>query len=146
MSRFDSLVDVGFKALNRFHRSVDHVTHGRLGRRAFAMTVIDLYTVGRRTGTTHRTILTVPVIDDGRLVVVASKGGDDRDPDWLRNLLAHPDVEVMIDGERRPFHAHVATPEETISLWPRVTAAYPGYARYQRRSQRDIPLVICDPR
>lgn len=146
MGRLDSLVDVGFKALNRFHRTVDHVSHGRLGRRAFGMTVIDLYTVGRRTGTTHRTILTVPVIDNGRLVVVASKGGDHRDPDWLRNLLVHPDVEVMIDGERRLLHARVADPEEKISLWPRVTAAYRGYARYQRRSPRDIPLIICEPR
>jgi len=139
------MVDVGFKALNVFHRFVARATGGRVGRRAFGMPVIDLYSVGRRTGVTHVTMLTVPVVDDGCLVVVASKGGDDRDPDWFRNLLVHPDIEVAIDGERRRYRARVATSEEKVVLWPRVTAAYRPYASYQRRSRRDIPLVICEP-
>jgi deazaflavin-dependent oxidoreductase (nitroreductase family) len=146
MRRNNSLVDVGFRALNLFHHSVDRATGGRLGRRAFGMPVIDLFTTGRRSGATRVTMLTVPVIEDGRLVLVASKGGDDRDPDWYRNLLAHPEVEVTLEGERRAFHARPASAQEKTALWPRVTAAYRPYARYQRRSRRDIPLVICEPR
>jgi deazaflavin-dependent oxidoreductase (nitroreductase family) len=110
------------------------------------MPVIDLYTIGRRSGVKRATMLTVPVVDDGRLVLVASKGGDDRDPDWYRNVLANPDVEVTMNGERRRVHARAATAEEKVALWPRVTAAYRPYAGYQRRSRRDIPLVICEPR
>ena len=146
MRRNDALVDVGFRALNGFHGFVARVTHGHLGRHAFGMPVIDLYTTGRRSGATRVTMLTVPVIDQGRLVLVASKGGDVRNPDWYQNIVAHPHVDVVIDGERRSYHARTASSEEKTALWPRVTAAYRPYATYQRRSNRDIPLVICEPR
>jgi deazaflavin-dependent oxidoreductase (nitroreductase family) len=146
MRRHDSFVDLGFKALNLVHRGVARASAGHLGRRAFGMPVIDLYTTGRRSGTTHATMLTVPVTEGENLVLVASKGGDDRDPDWYRNVVAHPEVEVDLGGERRRFLARTATPEEKATLWPRVTAAYRPYAGYQRRSRRDIPLVICEPR
>ncbi|MGH9114287.1 MAG: nitroreductase/quinone reductase family protein, partial [Acidimicrobiales bacterium] len=94
------------------------------------------------------TMLTAPVVDGTRVVLVASKGGDDRDPDWFRNAVAHPDVEltVVATGETRKVRARVATPEERAELWPRVVASYSGYAGYQRRTQRAIPLVICEPR
>jgi deazaflavin-dependent oxidoreductase (nitroreductase family) len=110
------------------------------------MPVVDLHTIGRRSGAERVTMLTVPIVDDGRLVLVASKGGDDRDPEWYRNALAHPDVEIVVDGVRRAFHARTASAEEKALLWPRVTAVYRPYASYQRRSRRDIPLVICEPR
>jgi deazaflavin-dependent oxidoreductase (nitroreductase family) len=60
--------------------------------------------------------------------------------------MAHPDAELTVDGQRRPVRARQATDEEKADLWPRVVAAYRGYAGYQRRTQRDIPLVLCDPR
>jgi deazaflavin-dependent oxidoreductase (nitroreductase family) len=144
--RIDSLADVGFRALNAFHRAVTTLTGGRVGRRAFGMPVVDLYTVGRRSGLTRATMLTVPVNDNGSLVLVASKGGDDRAPEWYLNLVANPDVEITLDGARRPFRAHTASTEQKAALWPRVTARYRGYATYQARSRRDIPLVICEPR
>jgi deazaflavin-dependent oxidoreductase (nitroreductase family) len=146
MRRKDSLADFGFKALNVFHRTVTTLSGGRLGRQAFGMAVVDLHAVGRRSGLTHATLLTAPLVENGSLVLVASKGGDDRAPDWYLNVVAHPDVEITVDGERRPFRARTATPEEKAELWPRVTARYRGYARYQTRSRREIPLVICDPR
>jgi len=146
MRRNDTLVDSGFKALNYFHRTVATLSGGRWGRRAFGMPVVDLYTVGRRSGRARSVILTVPVVDDGRLVLVASKGGDDRAPDWYRNIVANPEVEITMDGERRKFDAHTATAEERAALWPRVTAKYRGYAKYQTRSSREIQLVICEPR
>jgi deazaflavin-dependent oxidoreductase (nitroreductase family) len=146
MRRKDSLADLGFKALNLFHRTVTTLTGGRLGRRAFGMPVVDLYTVGRRSGLPRATLLTAPLVENGSLVLVASKGGDDRAPDWYLNVVAHPDVEITLNGERRPYRAHTAAPEEKAELWPRVVARYRGYASYQARSRRDIPLVICDPR
>ena len=60
--------------------------------------------------------------------------------------MAHPDVVIELVDERRAVRARTATPGEKAELWPRVTAAYPGYARYQARTRRDIPLVICEPR
>lgn len=146
MRRNESFADLGFKALNLFHRSVTTLTRGRVGRRAFGMPVVDLYAVGRRSGLTRTTLLTAPVIDNGSPVLVASKGGDDRAPEWYLNVVANPNIEIAIGGERRAYLARTATPEEKAALWPRVTAQYRGYAKYQSRSRRDIPLVICDPR
>jgi deazaflavin-dependent oxidoreductase (nitroreductase family) len=146
MSAREVMTDVGFKVLNRVHRTIVHRSRGRIGSRAFGMPIVELLTIGRRSGLVRSTMLTVPVVDGERYVLVASKGGDDRDPDWYRNLVATPDIEMVIRGERRAMRARNATAEEAAQLWPRVVASYGSYAGYRRRAQRDIPLVICDPR
>jgi deazaflavin-dependent oxidoreductase (nitroreductase family) len=128
------------------HRGVLRASGGHIGGSAFGMTVIDLHTIGRRSGHEHSAMLTSPVFDSGRLVLVASKGGSARDPDWYRNLLAHPDVEFTVAGERKAAVARVASAEEANELWPLVLNAYRPYGSYQRRSSRDIPLIICEPR
>jgi deazaflavin-dependent oxidoreductase (nitroreductase family) len=89
--------------------------------------------------------LTSPVQDGDRLVVVASNGGDDRQPKWLLNLRDDPNVAVTMDGKTKPMRARVASPEEKADLWPRVVAAHKGYAQYQERTDREIPLVILEP-
>jgi deazaflavin-dependent oxidoreductase (nitroreductase family) len=109
------------------------------------MPAVELHTTGRRSGRRRTVILTAPVHDATRVVLVASKGGDDRHPDWYLNLRDDPHVELTMDGTTRPYLARTATAEEKAELWPRVVAAYKGYAGYQRRSSRDIPLVICTP-
>jgi deazaflavin-dependent oxidoreductase (nitroreductase family) len=62
-------------------------------------------------------MLTAPVIDGDRVVLVASKGGDDRNPDWYRNLVAHPEIELTIAGRRRPMRARQASAKEKAELW-----------------------------
>lgn len=141
-----ALVDRAFRTLNRAHRAVLRASGGRLGARAFGMPAVQLVTVGRVSGRARSTMLTVPVVQGDRLVLVASKGGDDRDPDWYRNAVANPDVEVVRAGVRSPMRARVATADESDELWPRVVAAYGPYAGYRRRARREIPLVICEPR
>ncbi|MFI5034779.1 MAG: nitroreductase/quinone reductase family protein [Acidimicrobiales bacterium] len=140
------VVDLGFRSLNVLHRAIVWVSAGRLGRRAFGMDVVELATVGRRTGRPHVTLLTVPVVEGDALVLVASKGGDDRDPDWLKNLIEHPTVEVTRGGVRRAMYARLASSAEYASLWPQVVASYRHYDSYRRRAARPIPLVICTPR
>jgi deazaflavin-dependent oxidoreductase (nitroreductase family) len=137
--------------MSRVHRTIVHLTGGQVLGSAFGMPVVELHTVGRKSGRPRSTMLTAPVIDGDRVVgdrvvLVASKGGDDRDPDWYRNLLADPDIELTLAGRRRPMRARRASPEEKAELWPRVVAAYQGYGSYQGRTERDIPLVICEPR
>ena len=146
MSLQQQLADIGLKAMSGVHRVILRSTGGRVLNSAFGMQVVELHTVGRKSGLPRSTMLTAPVIDGQRIVLVASKGGDDRDPDWYRNLMAHPDAELTVDGQRRPVRARQASAGEKAELWPRVVAAYGGYAGYQRRTQRDIPLVLCDPR
>jgi deazaflavin-dependent oxidoreductase (nitroreductase family) len=140
------LTDLGFKAMNHGHRTIVELSGGRVLGSAFGMPVVELHTVGRVSGKSRSTMLTAPVIDDDRLVLVASKGGNDRDPDWYRNLVAQPEIELTMGGRRRAMRARPASAQEKAELWPRVVAAYRGYGGYQHRTQRDIPLVICEPR
>ncbi|MBV8431745.1 MAG: nitroreductase family deazaflavin-dependent oxidoreductase, partial [Solirubrobacterales bacterium] len=65
---------------------------------------------------------------------------------WYHNLRAHPETTVQIGSERRPVRARVATPAERERLWPKAVATYAGYAGYQKRTDRRIPLVILEPR
>ena len=140
------MVDSGFRALNLVHHSVLRATRSRVGASAFGMSIVQLHTIGRKSGRERTVLLAAPVVDADRIVLVASKGGDERNPDWFMNLLAHPDVELTIGRQRRTVRARVADRAEEDELWPRVVAAYRPYASYRRRAQRDIPLVICEPR
>ncbi len=146
MSSNGSRADLGFKLMNRAHRTVLALSGKRVLSSAFGMPVVELHTVGRKSGRPRLTMLTSPLIDGDRVVLVASKGGDDRHPDWYQNLVAHPDIELTIAGARRAMSARPASAQERADLWPRVVAAYKGYGSYQRRTTREIPLVICEPR
>ena len=119
---------------------------GRVLNSAFGMPAVELRSVGRKSGRIRTTMLTAPVVDGDRVVLVASKGGDDRNPDWYQNIMANPEVELAMAGESRQMRARTATSDEKADLWPRIVSAYKGYGGYQRRTERDIPVVICDPR
>lgn len=138
--------DLVARALTSFHEMVFRASNGRIAGRFSGMPVVRLTTTGRKSGKARTTMLTAPVQDGERIVLVASYGGDDRHPAWFLNLRDHPDVEVMTQGRTLPMRARVATPEEKTELWPRVVAAYRGYGQYQERTTRDIPLVILEPR
>ncbi len=146
MTLKQSVADLGLKTMSRVHRTIVHASGGRVGQSAFGMPTVELLTVGRKSGHARSTMLTVPVVNGERIVLVASKGGDDRHPDWYQNLVAQPDVEITMAGQRRLMRARPATPEEKVELWPQVEKSYKGYAHYRRRTERDIPLVICEPR
>jgi deazaflavin-dependent oxidoreductase (nitroreductase family) len=140
------LADISLKTMSQVHRVIVHLSGGQVLGSAFGMPVVELHTVGRKSGLPRSTMLTAPVIDGDRVVLVASKGGDDRDPDWYANLVAHPEVELTIGGRRRPMLARRASAAEKAELWPRVVAAYRGYGSYQNRTDRDIPVVLLEPR
>ncbi len=91
-------------------------------------------------------MLSSPMQPGGSYVVVASRGGDDRHPAWYLNLVANPEVEVDYrGGGKQKRIARVATAAERAELWPKVTADYGFYAAYQKRTDREIPLVFLDP-
>lgn len=146
MNCSDVVTDAFMKLMNAVHRTALTVSGGQLGRRVGGMTAVELRVPGRSSGKLRTTLLTAPVYDEDRIVLVASKGGDDRDPEWYRNLVAHPEVELTINGRSVPVTARTATPDEKDELWPQVVSAYRGYGSYQDRTSRDIPLVICEPR
>jgi deazaflavin-dependent oxidoreductase (nitroreductase family) len=142
----DLAVDLGMKAMSSAHRAVLSLSGGRLLGRVVGMQTVELHTVGRRSGRRRSTMLTAPLVSERRVVLVASKGGDDRDPDWYRNLVAEPDVDVTMGARTRAMRARTASPQEKADLWPAIVEAYRGYDGYQRRTRRDIPVVICEPR
>src|SRR6478752_4113040 len=124
--------DLRFKALNAFHRTVLRVSGGRVGWRAARMQVLELTTTGRKTGRPRTVILTTPIRVGDALVVVASRGGDDRNPDWLLNLQHDPSVRVGMEGRpAEPMRARVATRQERDDLWPLIIASHHNYATYQ---------------
>lgn len=125
------------------HRALYRLSGGRVGGRLAGMPVLLLTTRGRTTGR-PRTVPLTWFADGDAIVLVASYGGDDRHPGWYRNLCADPRVEVVQGRSRRTLTARTATPEERDRLWPRIVATYPGYARYQSRTTRPIPLVILE--
>jgi deazaflavin-dependent oxidoreductase (nitroreductase family) len=142
----ESLTDVQMRTVTALHRSVLRLSGGRILASFGSMPVVQLHTTGRKSGQRRTTMLTAPVIDGDRYVLVASKGGDDRNPVWYLNLVANPDVELTVGGRSIPMRARTATAEEKTELWPRIVSAYRGYAGYQRKTERDIPVVICEPR
>ena len=102
-----------------------------------------LTTIGKKTGQPYLT----PLIygrDGDRYLIVASIGGAPKNPQWYRNLVANPEVEVQVEADRFKARARTATPEEKPALWDAMTAIFPSYIEYQGRTARDIPVIILE--
>ena len=119
-------------------------TGGRVGGTMKGAPVLLLTTKGRKSGK-PRTMPLLYLRDDGRLVVVASSGGSPGHPAWFLNLRDDPSVEVELGRNRERRRARVATAEERARLWPRAVELYQGYDSYQRKTTREIPLVVLEP-
>ena len=134
------------KAMNRVHRGLLRLSGGRLGWTAADMPVLELTTTGRRSGRPRSVMLTSPYRDGDRIVIVASKGGEDTHPAWFLNLRENPQVVVTSrDTHERQMVAQVASPEDRDRLWPIVTGKHTNYAGYQEKTDREIPLVLLQP-
>ncbi len=132
--------------MNGLHRAVLKVSGGRIGWSALNMRVLELTTIGRKSGRPHTVLLTSPLQEGQVLVVVASRGGDHHHPAWFLNLRDAPEVDVSVQGGSvRRMRARVATSDERRVLWPRVTANHKNYAEYQTKTTREIPLVLLEP-
>lgn len=140
------------KYMSRAQTWVYKRTNGRIGAthrvgaafRKPAPTLL-LDHVGRTSGTAYTTPL-LYLVDGADLVVVASSGGMANDPQWYRNLMAHPDTSVQVRAEVRPVRARTASTEERAALWPRLLDLYADYASYQSWTDREIPVVVLEPR
>lgn len=143
------IIKYGAKANVRVFR----LTNGRIGAKwrigagwRKPVPVLLLDHVGRKSGTRFTTPL-LYLLDGTELVVVASQGGLPKNPQWFHNLLAHPDATVDLPGERhRPVRARVAGPEERALLWPRLVELYADFDNYQSWTDREIPVVVLEPR
>ena len=127
------------------HTSLFRRTGGRVGGRLGHLEQVLLTTTGRVSGEPRTTPLAVTVVGD-RLVLIASDGGAARDPGWYRNLVAQPDVVVQRGADARPMRARTAAGGERTELWRAAVATTRGYAGYQAKTAREIPVVVVEPR
>lgn len=117
---------------------------GTDGTVLMGMPVILMFTIGARTGKLRKVPL-MRVEHDGVYAVVASMGGAPKNPVWYHNLVANPDVELQDATVRRPYRAREISGDERAIWWERAVAAYPPYAEYQEKTDRQIPLFVLEP-
>lgn len=117
------------------------LTNGLVGGNILGSPILLLTTTGRKSGKRYTTPL-LYLRDGEDLVIVASNNGSDRDPDWWRNLVASPRANAQIMGKHEDVIAHEATGEERSRLWAEITRRFPIYRVYERRTRREIPVVV----
>jgi deazaflavin-dependent oxidoreductase (nitroreductase family) len=105
--------------------------------------VVVLTTVGARTGKLRKTPL-MRVEHDGTYAVVASRGGAPKHPVWYHNLKAHPEVELQDGPVKQDLRAREVTGEERAIWWARAVEAFPDYADYQTKTDRQIPVFVLE--
>jgi deazaflavin-dependent oxidoreductase (nitroreductase family) len=128
------------------HQWLYETTDGRIGASLAGRPMLLLRTVGRRSGAS-RTSALLYVRDGDGYVVIGSKGGDPRHPGWFHNLMANPDVEIQVGRQRLPVHARLAEGAERAKLWAQADQVNKGqYGAYQARTDREIPVVVLEPR
>ena len=132
------------RAASDINRCLYRATGGVIGGRFGKIDILLLTTIGRKTGR-KRTAPLLYIKDSEDFVVIASNGGDHRNPGWWVNLRTDPRGRVQVGWAKTNVTARKATPEEKSRLWPRITAVYPGYDEYTTRTTREIPVVILTP-
>ena len=130
-----------FSALNvALYRMSAGRIMGKFGGRSICLVTMR----GARSGRTiTRPLMHVPYGDG--VILVASLGGAPSNPVWYHNLVANPDIDVQVGADKRSLRARLASAEEKAEVWPRCVESYPDYQTYQDRTERDIPVFICEP-
>ena len=120
--------------------------HGKLGGPFEGGTMLLLHHKGAKSGTERVNPLAYMPLDNDGYAVFASKGGAPTNPDWYHNLKAHPDVSVEVGDETIPVHARVAAGAEREGIWTKQKQRMPGFADYEQKTGREIPVVILERR
>ena len=129
------------RLLGRMHVRIYRLTGGRFVGRVGKAPILLLTTTGQRSGQ-PRTAPLLYLRDGERLGIVASFGGHPKHPVWYLNLTANPEVQLQVGRERFAATARTADAEERERLWPQFVEMYPGYAGYQEKTTREIPIVL----
>lgn len=139
------------KFMSVVHTRMYRATGGRFGKNwrigsavRAPVPVCLLTTTGRKSGQ-PRTVPLVFMRDGRNIVLVASKGGLPDNPQWYGNVKANPAVEIEIGKQRSKWTAHEASPDERAVLWPKLVAMYTDFASYQTWTDREIPVIVCEP-
>lgn len=133
------------KAITRTHVFLHRLTGGRMFNRLGKDEVVFVDMTGAKSGRP----LTIPLMyvpyNEG-VLLVASQGGAPRNPVWYGNLVKNPDIEVTHRGRRMQLRARLATAEEKPAFWPICDQYFAPFAQYRERTEREIPIFVCEPR
>jgi deazaflavin-dependent oxidoreductase (nitroreductase family) len=121
-----------------------NVSGGRIGGKMGQVPVLLLTTVGRKSGK-QRTLPLVYIMDGPAYVITASAGGADKNPGWFFNIRSNPQATIQVKDKHINVTAEVAEPEKKSELWSRLVEVAPNFAGYQKRTSREIPMVILHP-
>ena len=132
--------------MNFIHRYLIRMSFGRIGWTAAKMPVLELTTVGRKSGRPRSVMLTSPHQEGDSFLIVASKGGSDTPPDWFLNLEKDPDVTVRFQGApSSAMLAEIVSGQNRDQLWSTIIEDFSNYGDYQTKTSRVIPLVFLRP-
>lgn len=135
----------GWQWFGKLHCASYRATGGILGGKLLGLEVLLLTTTGRVSGEARTSPL--PFLrDEDRFVIVGSNNGGPRDPHWWLNLLASPSAEIQVMRDRIPIHARLADSVERKRLWPVLVEYNPPFARYETKTEREIPVVVLERR
>jgi deazaflavin-dependent oxidoreductase (nitroreductase family) len=131
------------RRIGKIHTFLYRYTFGLIGARMDGLDVLLLTTVGNKSGRSR--CVPLPYFRDGeRYLLVASYGGNARNPAWVANIVANPAVEVQRGARRWTARAHVAQGAERARLWADITREFPRYAVYQTKTTREIPVIVLE--
>jgi deazaflavin-dependent oxidoreductase (nitroreductase family) len=140
MSSTDGVTDWNRKIIDEFREN-----RGQVGGNFSGAPLLLLHTTGARTGHERINPMMYQDLGDGSVAVFASKAGAPTNPDWFRNLVAHPEVSAEIGTDTRQFRARVTSGDERARIWDTQKDRYPGFADYEANTEREIPVVVLDP-
>lgn len=135
--------------MNEFNAAIIEefrANEGKVGGPFEGAPMVLLHTVGAKSGEPRVTPLVSRPGEGGAVVIFASAAGADHHPAWFHNLVAAPEVEIEIGTERRPVTARVAEGDERSVIWEAQKADAPGFAEYEAKTDRVIPVVLLEPR
>jgi deazaflavin-dependent oxidoreductase (nitroreductase family) len=121
-----------------------NVSGGRIGGKMGKLPVLLLTTTGRKSGK-QRTLSLVYIMDDSAYVITASAGGADKHPGWFFNIRSNPQATIQVKDKHIKVKAEVAGQEKKSELWARLVEVAPNFAGYEKRTSREIPMVILHP-
>ena len=137
--------DFAFKALNRFHGSAIAISRGKIGWTGAKMPVLELTTIGRKSGLPRSVLLTAPWQDGDRMALIASAGGNDNHPAWFLNLRDNSSVTVRTADGTKKMKARITSGDERAEIWHASVSEFKHYAAYESKTDREIPVVVLEP-
>ena len=137
--------DFAFKALNRFHGAAIAISRGKIGWTGAKMPVLELTTIGRKSGLPRSVLLTAPWQDGERMALIASAGGNDKTPAWFLNLRANSSVTVRTADGTTKMNARITSGDERTEIWNAAVSEFKHYAAYESKTDREIPVVVLEP-